>query len=469
MLRSPKNPSPSLRPEGFDGATATGSVVPRRFLRRAVALVVSAFALSQAANAQSNADLQAILTRLDQLEQQNQTLIQEIHELRTQLAGYETAAVKPDVSERVEVQENRTAELAQTKVEASQRFPISLTGTLLFNAFMNGSSSGSAEDPVAAAATPGFSTRGATLRQTTIGLTFHGPDLPGGGKASGSIDMDFFSGSLEPYDNVFHIRVARLDLTWGNTMITVGQDKPIISPRDPTSFAQVGVSPLTSAGNLWQWQPQVRVEHRFAFDDLTGVRAQAGVYETDESAPSTVSKTLAPTRPGYETRIEFYHGNENRRFELAPGFHYSITQVSGMSIPSPIASLDWLVRPIHLVEMTGAWFDGRNVSILGALPGLSLLNATTVIPVHSAGGWSQVALFPASRVSIHFYGGLQNNRVSDLAAGSIVRNIEFAGNVMYKLAPNVITALELSQTRTNYLGLGGRLNNHYDLAIGYLF
>jgi hypothetical protein len=64
---------------------------------------------------------------------------------------------------------------------------------------------------------------------------------------------------------------------------------------------------------------------------------------------------------------------------------------------------------------------------------------------------------------------LQNNRVSDLAAGSIFRNLEYAGNIMYKLAPNVITALEVSQTRTTYLGLGERLNNHYDLAIGYLF
>jgi len=40
---------------------------------------------------------------------------------------------------------------------------------------------------------------------------------------------------------------------------------------------------------------------------------------------------------------------------------------------------------------------------------------------------------------------------------------------MYKLAPNVITAFELSQLRTMYFGLGDRLNNHYDLAIGYLF
>jgi hypothetical protein len=40
---------------------------------------------------------------------------------------------------------------------------------------------------------------------------------------------------------------------------------------------------------------------------------------------------------------------------------------------------------------------------------------------------------------------------------------------MYKLAPNVVAALEASQTRTEYLGSLLRLNNHYDLALAYLF
>ncbi len=53
-----------------------------------------------------------------------------------------------------------------------------------------------------------------------------------------------------------------------------------------------------------------------------------------------------------------------------------------------------------------------------------------MIPVRSAGGWSQVALFPTSRVSIHFYGGLQNNRVSDLRRQAVsFENMEYAGNI----------------------------------------
>jgi hypothetical protein len=40
---------------------------------------------------------------------------------------------------------------------------------------------------------------------------------------------------------------------------------------------------------------------------------------------------------------------------------------------------------------------------------------------------------------------------------------------VYKLAPNILAAFEASQTRTDYISSGLRLNNHYDLALAYLF
>ena len=65
--------------------------------------------------------------------------------------------------------------------------------------------------------------------------------------------------------------------------------------------------------------------------------------------------------------------------------------------------------------------------------------------------------------------GEQYNRPSDTAPYNIQRNFVYAGNIMYKLAPNVLAALEAAQTRTEYLGSVLRLNNHYDLALAYLF
>jgi hypothetical protein len=138
-------------------------------------------------------------------------------------------------------------------------------------------------------------------------------------------------------------------------------------------------------------------------------------------------------------------------------------------VQSRIASLDWLFRPFSLLEFSGEAFNGQDVAGLGALPGFSILPDYAVIPVHSHGEWGQIALFPVPRLSVHIYSGEQYNRPSDIAPSGIQRNFVYAGNIMYKLAPNVLAALEASQTRTEYLGSLLRLNNHYDLALAYLF
>jgi hypothetical protein len=285
--------------------------------------------------------------------------------------------------------------------------------------------------------------------------------------------MDFFAGTGTPFNSLLHLRIATIDLTWKNTTVSVGQDKPLISPREPSSLAQVGLSPLTGAGNLWDWQPQIRVEQRFNFGESTGLRAQAGVYETSEAYPGTLppeyAGTLERARPGYEGRLEFFHQDGKRRFEIAPGFHLSTTHVAESSVDSRIVSLDWLVRPAAMVEFTGEFFHGQNVSPLGARGGFDILPNEEVIPVHSQGEWGQIALFPTARLSFHVYAGEQHDRASDLAPGSVNRNLVYAGNLMYKLAPNVLAALEASQARTQYLGSVLRMNNHYDLALAYLF
>lgn len=422
--------------------------------------------------------LAKLLDRLDRVEEENRKLSEEIRALRAELSAQTTssATVPPtaaDLAARADVQESRTAELAQTKVEASQRMPISLTGMLLFNAFENNRRSGTSEYPIVANTALAPAATGATLRQSVIGLTFNGPDLPGGGKASGSLYMDFSNGGITPGNNLFRLRLATLDLTWGNTTFTVGQDKPIIAPREPVSLAQVGVSPLTGAGNLWDWQPQARIQQRIAFNDVSGMLLQAGVYQTSEgdaSTPVSVPRSLERARPGYESRFAFFAGTEDRRIEIAPGFHLSTTHFNGMSVPSRIASLDWRIKPAKVFEFNGAWFRGQNVANLGALKqGFTILSNGTIIPVHSQGGWGQASLFAAPKLTFHLFTGIEADRAADLASGGISRNFVYGGNLMYRLAPNVLGAFEVSQTRTAYVNIGTRLNNHYDLAIAYQF
>jgi hypothetical protein len=447
-----------------------------------VCACVPALSLAQS-TAPSSSDMQKVMERLDRLEKQNAELLSEVRELRQEVtaahppgspsppqADAETQPSTPTVAERLDVLETRTEDLAQTRVETSQRMPVALTGMLLFNAFHNGGFGGGGEVPVTAQLNQGQSSTGATFRQTVIGLKFYGPNLPGGGKASGSAYFDFWAGTPTPSNNLFRVRLATIDLAWKKYTITVGQDKPIVSPREPMSLAQVGLAPLTGSGNLWDWQPQIRVERRFG-NDAMGVRAQAGIYETSEVAPGTAPAViLERQRPGYESRVLFYRGGENRRIEFAPGMHFSTTHVNGQAIDSHLVTMDWLVKPARFLEISGAWFRGTNDAGLGAMrQGFTVLPNGSIIGVHAAGGWSQLSLFPANRLSFHFFGGEEEDRAADLVANSVRRNLSYTGNIVYKLAPNILAAFEASQTRTDYISSGLRRNNHYDLALAYLF
>jgi uncharacterized membrane protein len=83
--------------------------------------------------------LRQILDRLDRLEAQNQALTAEVRALREQLAarGGQPApeptaeAAAPTVEERLEVEETRTAEQAETKVETAHRLPLRIGGMAL--------------------------------------------------------------------------------------------------------------------------------------------------------------------------------------------------------------------------------------------------------------------------------------------------------------------------------------------------
>src|SRR5580698_5170965 len=110
--------------------------------------------------AQQKSDLQQVLDRLDRIEQENKDLAEQVRALRAELAASrapaptpaptEASAPAPPLEEKVAVDEARIAEQAQTKVEASQKLPITLTGMILFNTFLNGRANGGAEYPTTA-------------------------------------------------------------------------------------------------------------------------------------------------------------------------------------------------------------------------------------------------------------------------------------------------------------------------------
>ncbi|HTS28811.1 MAG TPA: hypothetical protein VMH81_23230 [Bryobacteraceae bacterium] len=453
---------------------------------------------------QTQPELAGILERLDRLERENRALAEEVRSLRARLDSVgESKAAPADsdggagtgtagqgavpgasaaagattspltVEQALEIQGKQIDEQAQTKVEASQKFPIRLTGMALFNAFLNSRQNGGFEYPVVASS-PGSAFTGATMRQTIIGLEYRGPETLWGGTVHGSVYMDFSAGAT---NTAMRLRTGSIELDWKSRSLVVGIEKPIFNPREPSSLAQLAVSPLTGAGNLWLWVPQARFEQDLSFTRSTGLRSQVGIVQTREAGPyagtsgTPFTGPLEAARPGLEGRFELYHNlDEDRRLEFAPGFHTSQTHVAGTSVASSIFSLDWFFNPRRKLDFTGFFYSGQNVTPLGAgyQQGYGIYYHH-VVPVHSQGGWAQVTLHAAPRLDFHLFSGQQDDRNRDLDTGRIGKNLLFGGNLYYHLAPNVILALETSQLRTWYIGQGVRINNHYDLALGYLF
>ncbi|MBZ5727309.1 MAG: hypothetical protein LAP87_20210 [Acidobacteriia bacterium] len=445
------------------------------------------------AGAQTSPELAPVLERLDRLERANSKLSEEVQALRAELAAVRgnqgasggaaveakaapeaAVAGQPTVAERLDIAEQRIEEQAQTKVESSQKFPVRFTGIALFNAFANSRQSGGTADyPTVAAAQPGAARSGAGVRQTILGLEFRGPNTLWGGDVHGSVYMDFFDGSTT-LDQFMRLRTASLEIDWKDRSVLAGIEKPIFNPREPNSLAQMGVSPLTSTGNLWLWVPQVRVEQDFSFAAATGLRARLGVVQTNEIGPYAGSEpggSVERARPGLEGRFEFYHNfDDERRLEFAPGFHVSTTHIGGMSIPSQVFSLDWFFNPWQRVEFSGAFFTGQNVALLGSAvkQGFGIENGLAEA-VHSRGGWGQFTIHAAKRLDFHLFTGQQDDDNGELVPGSIGKNLLWGGNLYYHLAPNVVLGLETTQVRTVRIAQGTRLNNHYDLALGYFF
>jgi len=254
-------------------------------------------------------DLSAILARLEKLEAENRELRGEVKQLRDIVEG-----AKPTVAERLDIVERRVEEQASTKVEAPNRYPLEITGMAVFQAFYNTRGANGLDVPTTAAVTPGRASAGASPRQSVIGLRYHGPQTVFGGKGSCSMYMDFWDGNTEGGAPPFRVRTAEVTVDWATRSLALGMMKPLISPHDPSSFAYIGISPLTSSGNLWRWQPQLRFEQRAGW-----FKGQAAFMQTSEDSTGAPANLLnARRRPGLELRGSANHSfDDTRRVEVA--------------------------------------------------------------------------------------------------------------------------------------------------------
>jgi hypothetical protein len=217
----------------------------------------------------------------------------------------------------------------------------------------------------------------------------------------------------------------------------------------------------------------VRYQERLHLGTDSGVTGQLALLQTEESysGAGNYMNALDKARPAAEGRVAFWHKfDDTRRLEIGAGFHASTTHVTGVSVDSRIASIDWLVAPARHFQVSGTFFHGKNVDGLGTLTnGFTIDPTGRILPVHSTGGWTQFTFPITSRLTFNIFGGLQKDSNVFGPPTTVSRDFTYASNVMYHLGPNVVVSLEGLQVRVHDLNGSREVHNHYDVAIGYLF
>jgi hypothetical protein len=352
-----------------------------------------------------------------------------------------------------------------------------------------------------------------TARQSILGVQVS-PKTPGNGwNPSGLVEMDFFGSrptdaNLQPQNRVFNqprLRRGYLQLDRGGWRIVAGQDKAILAPLDPISLSHVAIPLGATAGDLWAWLPQVRVENRHKFGGST-VLVQAGILRpsfgdnrlgdqagiTGTAAGSAVDSSFSgfgerARQPFYEARVALSHPYAGRTATIGVSGHYGREAVGAKKvIDSSAVAVDWTLPIIKYLIFRGEGFMGGNLVPFGGGidQGVAFTPAAGAVPaqfrrIGDMGGWVEL-ISPVTPKDILYAGaGTDDPRDRDLMPGTTRSKNSFVwASYFRKLGPDVTAAAEWSfwdfRTRTfNGANLGPRATsgrgNVINIALAYQF
>jgi hypothetical protein len=395
----------------------------------------------------------------------------------------------------------RVDEQRQTKVESGSRFRLKLSGLALFTAFAGFGQVDNVELPgIAVPKFYGYSggNVGASVRQSIVGLTGIGPTVFGA-RTSADVQMDFFGGTPNSYGatsaGLAEVRLARLRLDWKDTSVVAGLDYPFFSPNLPTSYMSVVVPGFASAGNLWNWTPTIRVEHRFdgplaAFKVEAGfLDPSSGIYNSANANPRIVSPTQNSRQPTYAVRVSASTKSEDRPTTIGFSGVYSPQRfVFGYTVAGWAGTIDWRFPLLPHTELNGEFFTGRGIDGFGGVP-LSPLRPADAFQYASVtapelanlgviGGWSQFKVKVNARNEFNIAagtGGRKSDDLRQLAANNYfistvpARNQMMFVNYVFRPRSDLLFSAEYRRLRTYEVNGAPNTAGQLGLAMGFLF
>lgn len=415
-------------------------------------------------------------------------------------AGASAASPHEDLSERLAVAESQIATHEQSKVESDSKYPVKITGMLLFNSFVNTSAVNLPATPTVALG--GSGSTGASVRQTVLGFDARGPNLFGA-QSSADLRIDFagitgsttengsFAGPYSSSAAFLRLRTAHATLDWQHTQLAFALDRPLISPDTPTSLTAVAEPALAWSGNLWMWNPQIELTHDFDLQGGRSLRAQAALIDVADSpfAPQLSTTTAASSErsrwPGTEVRIAFLRpGDTESDTHFGVGGYFAPHRLAPeLTYNSWAASLDANLHLGSHVVWTANAYRGLALGGLGGGDYKDIayytnpLGETYIHPLDDIGGWTQLKERISSRLEFNEAFGTDQVFSHQLrryaGSGATYQNLAAArtwtGNVLYRPSAYLLFSLEYRRLLDAWAVGSPAAANVIGIAAGYKF
>jgi hypothetical protein len=376
-----------------------------------------------------------------------------------------------------------SATSAVASAQTESQVDVRVTGTILWNAF---STSGRTNNfdlpqfvlrPTFADSGRDGSGFGMTVRQTRLGVRAFWPEV-GGAEVRAEIDADFYGGQQQSgFGDLFplaRVRRAVVDIRWDRGTLLIGQEVPLVAEYNPVSLATVGLSGLSSSGNLWLWLPQIRGGWRVARGarvrlDLEGAFAAMGGNEASGELFTQPDRVEQSDRPAVQARAIVRWGTADRPGEVSLGAHRAwLAGPADSLIASHAVVAAWRIPLGTHLSLTGEAFRGQALAGLGG-GGVGQLLGPGDVPVRSRGAWAQGVFQLPRAVQLTFGGGFDDPTDADVGVGDSgrLRNGTILAGIHWNPGP-VVTALEARRLTTTYR-TGEYSATHLNLGIGISF
>ena len=404
------------------------------------------------------------------------------------------------LEENQQLADSKIAEQSQTKVESGSKYRLRLTGIILLNMFENRGTVENSDFPLLAESQQSQflssgGSFGGSLRQSQIGIEAFGPTIAGA-QTSANIQFDFAGGfSQVPNGTSFGImrlRTGTVRLDWPKTSVVAGQDTLFFVPNSPTSLATLAVPALAYSGTLWNWAPQVRVEHKITVSDSGSFLIQGGILDslTGDTPPSAYFRV--PTwgensgQPAYAARLSWTQDIHGQNLTLGAGGYYGRQAWGfGRHVDGWAGTVDASLPLGRKFELTTAFFRGRAIGGLGGGIGQSVLwrgsladPATQVYGLNSIGGWSQLKFKATSKLQFNGAFGLDNPYARQLRDDGgnttyypvpLSKNESGFVNFIYQPRSDIVFSMEYRRIKTYTLDSNANVANVASFSVGYIF